>query len=169
MTDTTPTPATSEELAKLGKLIDKAKIGLVTTSNTDGHLVSRPMQVQQREFDGDLWFFTEDPSHKTDEVRVNPEVNVALESGKGWVSIAGTAAVVKDRTKIDELWNTGAQAWFKGGKDDPSVALLKVTAHTAEYWASDEPTPLILLKYVKATVTGGRPNVGESHTVSLDG
>ena len=169
MTDTTPTATTPDELEKLGKLIDKAKIGLITSLNADGHLVSRPMQVQEREFDGDLWFFTGDPSAKTDEIRANPQVNVALESGKGWVSVAGTAEVVKDRAKIDELWNTGAQAWFSGGKDDPNVALLKVTAHTAEYWASDEPTPLVLLKYAKAAVTGGRPNVGESHTVSLDG
>ena len=169
MTQTTPTPATSEELAKLGKLIDKAKIGLITTVSTDGHLVSRPMKLQEREFDGDLWFFTGDPSAKTDEVRANPQVNVALESGKGWVSVAGTAEVVKDRAKIDELWNTGAQAWFEGGKDDPNVALLKVTAHTAEYWATDKPTPAVLLSYLKAVVTGGRPDVGESHTVSLDG
>ncbi len=39
------------------------------------------MAVKERDFDGDLWFFTEDPSHKTDEVRTNPEVNVALEAG----------------------------------------------------------------------------------------
>ncbi len=43
-----------------------------------------------------------------------------------------------------------------------------MTAHTAEYWASDEPKPLILLKYAKAAATGGRPQVGESHVVSLD-
>lgn len=162
------TDATTDELQRLAKLIDKAKIGIITTVNLDGHLVSRPMQAQQREYDGDLWFFTEDPSHKTDEVRANPEVNVALESGKGWVSLAGTAQIVRDRAKIDELWNTGAQAWFKGGRDDPSVALLKVTAHTAEYWASDEPTPVVLLKYAKAAATGGRPHIGTSHTISLD-
>ena len=167
MTDAVPAP-TDDEMQQLTKLIDKAKIGLGTTMNTDGHLVSRPMQLQQRAFDGDLWFFTEDPSHKTDEVRANPEVNVALESGKGWVSLAGTAQVVRDAAKIDELWNTGAQAWFKGGREDPKVALMRVIVHTAEYWASDEPTPLVLLKYARAAVGGGRPNVGESHTVSLD-
>jgi general stress protein 26 len=161
--------ATQEELEQLGTLIGKSRIGIITTQNADGALVSRPMAVKEREFDGDLWFFTEDPSHKTDEVRANPQVNVALDSGKGWVSLAGEAEVVKDAAKIDELWDTGAEAWFTDGRDDPKVALLKVTAHTAEYWATDEPKPLVLLKYAKAAVAGGRPNVGEAHTVDLDG
>lgn len=157
-----------DQLQQLATLIDKAKIGIITTVNTEGHLVSRPMAIKEREFDGDLWFFTEDPSHKTDEVRAVPEVNVALESNKGWVSIAGTGEIVTDKSKIDELWDTGAAAWFEQGRDDPKVALLKVTAHTAEVWATDQPKPLILLKYAKAAATGGRPNVGESHVVSLD-
>lgn len=160
--------ATKEELEQLQSLIGKARIGIITTVNEEGHLVSRPMAVKEREFDGDLWFFTEDPSHKTDEIRSNPQVNVALESGKGWVSLAGRAEVVKDAAKIDELWDTGAQAWFEEGRGDPKVALLKVTAHTAEYWASDDPKPLVLLKYAKAAVTGGRPTIGEARIVDLD-
>jgi general stress protein 26 len=159
--------ASKEELDHLATLIGKARIGIITTVNEEGHLVSRPMAVKEREFDGDLWFFTEDPSHKTAEVRANPEVNVALESGKGWVSLAGTAEVVKDAAKIDELWDTGAEAWFSEGRSDPKVALLKVTAHTAELWATDEAKPLVLFKYAKAAVTGGRPNVGHSETVDL--
>ena len=160
--------ATKDEIEQLGSLIAKARIGIITTVNGDGHLVSRPMAVKEREFDGDLWFFTEDPSHKTEEVRANPQVNVALESGRGWVSLAGEASVVKDAAKIDELWDTGAEAWFTEGRDDPKVALLKVTAHSAEYWATDDPKPLVLLKYAKAAVTGGRPDVGEARTVDLD-
>ncbi|MGN6446488.1 pyridoxamine 5'-phosphate oxidase family protein [Amnibacterium sp.] len=161
--------ATQDETERLRALIDKARIGIITTVSADGQLVSRPMTLEQREFDGDLWFFTEDPSHKTDEVRANPQVNVALQSGKGWVSIAGEAHVVKDAAKIDELWDTGAEAWFEGGRDDPKVALLQVSARTAEYWASDDPKPVVLFKYAKAAVTGGRPDVGEARTVELDG
>lgn len=163
MTDTK-----KDQLDQLATLIDKAKIGIVTTVNPDGHLVSRPMAIKDRDFDGDLWFFTEDPSHKTDEVRAVPEVNVALESGSGWVSIAGTAEIVTDKTKIDELWDTAAGAWFEQGRDDPKVALLKVTAHTAEVWATNQPKPLVLLKYAKAAATGGRPQVGENHVIDLD-
>ena len=159
---------TTDEIERLRALIDKARIGIITTMDVDGHLVSRPMAVKEREFDGDLWFFTEDPSHKTREVRAHPQVNVALQSGNGWVSLSGEAQVVQDPAKIDELWDTGAEAWFTEGRNDPKVALLRVVAHTAEYWASDEPKPLVLFKYAKAAIGGGRPNVGEARTVDLD-
>jgi general stress protein 26 len=161
--------ATKDEIERIGAIVRKARVAIITTVNADGALVSRPMAVKERDFDGDLWFFTEDPSHKTDEVRANPQVNVALDAGGGWVSLAGDAEVVKDPAKIDELWDTGAEAWFTDGRNDPKVALLKVVAHTAEYWATDDPKPLVLLKYAKAAVTGGRPDVGEARTVDLDG
>lgn len=160
--------ATTDEIERLRVLIDKTRIGIITTTDADGHLVSRPMAVKERDFDGDLWFFTEDPSHKTAEVREHPQVNVSLQSGKGWVSLSGEAQVVHDPAKIDELWDTGAEAWFTDGRNDPKVALLRVVAHTAEYWSTDEPKPLVLFKYAKAAVTGGRPKVGEARTVDLD-
>jgi general stress protein 26 len=163
------THATKDELDRIGTLIESARTALLTTVDANGRLVSRPMAVQEREFDGDLWFFTEDPSHKTDEVRANPQVNVALESGKGWISISGTAEVVRDQARIDQLWSMSAQAWFEQGREDPAVALLKVTAHSAEFWTADEPRPLVLLKYAKAAVSGGHPQVGESRTVDLEG
>jgi general stress protein 26 len=163
-----PRMASEDETGRLKAIIAKARTAIITTVSADGQLVSRPMAMQHRDFDGELWFFTEDPSHKTAEVRVNPQVNVALDAGGGWVSIAGEAEVVKDQARIDDLWDTGAEAWFEQGRDDPKVALLKVVAHTAEYWAADTPKPLVLLQYAKAAVTGGRPDVGEARTLDLD-
>ncbi len=159
--------STDEEQQKVADLIEKAKVALVTTVAEDGSLVSRPLAVQQREFDGDLWFFTQDPSPKTDQVRANPQVNVAIEAGNGWLSVSGTASVTKDEAKIDELWNTGAQAWFEQGREDPAVALLKVEADTAEYWTAESPKVVTLAKYAKAAVTGGQPDIGDNAVVDL--
>ena len=159
--------ATAEDVETIADLVQKAPIALVTTVAEDGSLVSRPLAVQQREFDGDLWFFTEDPSAKTDQVRANDQVNVALQAGHGWLSISGRASVSKDPAKVDELWSTGAEAWFEQGRDDPAVALLRVEAQTAEYWTSRAPMVVTLAKYAKAAVTGGRPDVGESKVVEL--
>ena len=163
----TEQPADAADEQTIENLIKKASIALVTTVAEDGSLVSRPLALQQREFDGDLWFFTEDPSAKTDQVRANDQVNVALEAGHGWLSISGRGSVSKDAAKIDELWNTGAEAWFEQGRDDPAVALLRVEARTAEYWTSKAPMIVTLAKYAKAAVTGGRPDVGESKVVEL--
>ena len=160
-------PATTEDEQTIEKLVAKASIALVTTVAEDGSLVSRPLAVQQREFDGDLWFFTEDPSPKTAQVRANDQVNVAIQAGHGWLSISGRGSVSQDQAKIDELWNTGAEAWFEGGRQDPAVALLRVQAVTAEYWTAKAPMIVTLAKYAKAAVTGGRPDIGTSKVVEL--
>lgn len=161
------TTPTVEEIEKVSKLIEGARIALVTSVGEEGQLVSRPLAMQDREFDGTLWFFTQDPSPKTQQVKENDQVNVALQVDKGWVSIAGTATVSHDRAMIDELWNRHAEAWFENGKDDPSVALLKVKADTAEYWTIESNKVVSAVKYAKAIVTGDQPDIGDNATIKL--
>ncbi|BDI22618.1 pyridoxamine 5'-phosphate oxidase family protein [Herbiconiux sp. L3-i23] len=161
------TSATQEEIAEIGKLVKGGRIGLLTTIDEDGRLLSRPLAAVDTEFDGDLWFIVADDSHKVHQIENDPQVNVSFESGKGYVSIAGTASLVKDPAKIDEYWTAAAEAWFEDGRDDPHVALLKVQADSAEYWSSIDPKPVILLKYAKAAITHTSPNVGENNSVDL--
>lgn len=155
-----------EGMKELIKIVKDADIAILTTVNAQGQLVSRPLAVQETEFDGDLWFFTEDPSPKADEIRANPQVNVSISSGKGYLSIAGTATLTKDRSKIDELWSASVKPWFDG-KDDPSVALIKVDARTAEYWALDKPALAKGFEIAKGMVTGERPDMGRNEVVDL--
>ena len=167
--DTTSSPVTaasSDEIERIAALVKGAKSAFLTTVNSDGQLVSRPLAIQDVPFDGSLWFFTQDPTDKTTEIGANPQVNASMESGKGFLSIAGRASVVHDQAKIDELWNTSTEAWFPDGKDD-TIALVKVEADSAEYWATDDPKPLILLKVAKAAVTGGQPDIGDNKTVTM--
>ncbi len=159
--------ANQEEIATVAELIKASRIALLTTVNDHGQLTSRPLAVQEVEFDGDLWFFSQDPSDKTTEIAANPQVNVSLESGKGYVSIAGTAEIVHDAAKIDELWSKRVEAWFPEGKEDPTIALIKVHADAAEYWSTDDPKPVIFFKVAKAAVTGGQPDIGENKTIDL--
>lgn len=158
---------TVEEIDKVSKLVESARTALVTSVNSEGQLVSRPLAMQQREFDGTLWFFTQDPSPKTEQVAANDQVNVALQVDDGWVSVAGTASVSRNQVMIDELWNRHAEAWFEGGKDDPSVALLRVKADTAEYWTIESGKLVSAIKYAKAIVTGDRPDIGDNATIEL--
>ncbi len=161
------TTATQKEIDDIGELVGKSKIAVLTTVGEDGRLLSRPLAVVERDFDLSVWFFVSDESHKVHQIEANPQVNVSFESGAGYLSLAGRASLVTDRNLIDEYWNAGAEAWFVDGKDDPHVALLRVTAESAEYWANTDPKPVALLKYAKAIVTDSRPDTGENHSVDL--
>lgn len=158
---------TQEETDTVKKLIESARIALVTTVGPEGQLLSRPLAMQDRDFDGDLWFFTQHPSPKTEQVQANNQVNVGLQNDNDYLSVAGTATVSRDRAMIDELWNAHAAAWFENGKDDPSVALLRVHADSAEYWTVDSPKVVSLVKYAKAIATGTQPDIGDNATVEF--
>ena len=159
--------ASDEDMKTIAALVRGAKVAMLTTMAEDGEHHSRPLAVQEVEFGGELWFFTQDPSDKVQQIGEHPKVNAAMQSGKGFLSIAGTAEIVHDRDRVDEFWSPSVEAWFPGGKDDPTVALIRVRPSSAEFWASDEPGVVSAFKIVRAKFTGNRPDIGENKTVEL--
>ena len=157
-----------ESIEKLNGLIKDVEIAMLTTMD-DGVLRSRPMQTQEAEFNGDLWFFTSSDTHKTDEIEKDNRVNVAYSSPSDntYVSVSGTASLVSDREKIEELWNPILTAWFPKGLDDPTLVLLKVSVEQAEYWNSTSSAVVKLVGFVKAIVTGQPAGGGDHGKVNL--
>jgi general stress protein 26 len=128
---------TDLDLKKLRDLIKNIEFCMLTTIDDDGSLRSRPMSTnRQVEANGDLWFFIYASSHKVAEVNRHHQVNVSFSAPdrQCYVSLSGTAELVQDRAKIQELWLPELKAWFPQELDEPDIALLKVTASKAEYW-----------------------------------
>jgi general stress protein 26 len=160
----------SDDIKKLYEMIKDIRIAMMTTAEPDGTLRSRPMATQQTEFDGDLWFFTGASSGKVDEVQADRHVNIsyAAPDDNRYVSVSGTAQLVRDRAKMEELWNPFLKAWFPKGLDDPDIALLKVHVTEAEYWDSPSGAIVHLVGFVKAVATGQRAKGGENEKLKLD-
>ena len=144
------------DIEKLAGLIKDVKIAMLTTVDHDGSLRSRPMATQKAKFDGTLWFFTHASSPKIDEVDQTHEVNLSYASpdDNTYVSVSGTAQLVRDAAKSKELWNPILKAWFPKGLDDPDQALLHVNVNKAEYWDSPSSTMVHIAGFVKAIATG---------------
>lgn len=158
-----------ESIKKLGELIEDIDFAMLTTIDTDGVLRSRPMSTQKAEFDGTLWFFTSDQTHKTEEIEKDNRVNASYSKPEDnvYVSTSGTASISKDRAKMEELWNPILKAWFPKGLEDPHICLLKVNVEQAEYWDSPSSTLVQIAGFVKAMVTGQRAEGGENEKISL--
>lgn len=160
-------PTHEEAVAKVGELLRDHHLAMLTTVDADGALVSRPMGVQDVEFDGDLWFFTALDSHKVAEIRAGSPANAAFAGSSSWLSVSGTAEVVKDTAKARELWGPVAEAWFPDGPETPNLGLIKLHADTAEYWDSPGGRLATVISLVKAKVTGEAYDGGENATVDL--
>ncbi len=131
-------------------LIKDIDIAMLTTVSEEG-LVSRPMRTQDIEFDGNLWFLTKKDSDKFHELLRNRHVNVAY-MGKSYVSIRGDAELVDDRKKIAQFWNPMYEQLLETTVDDPNLVLIKVDAHTAEYW--DTGNSFKMVKFMLSRMLG---------------
>lgn len=159
----------TEDIKKLGELIEGIEFAMLTTVEPDGSLHGRPMATQQVKFDGDLYFFTHASSPKAVEIEHESKVNVAYADPENqkYVSISGTARLSRDRKKMEELWTPELNVWFKDGLDDPDLALLKVTVEQAEYWDSPSSKVARVYGYVKAIVTGQTDAIGENKKINM--
>jgi general stress protein 26 len=164
------TQARTGDLEKLREMIKDIDFCMLTTIDEQGDPHSRPMSSNgDIDPNGELWFFTAASSHKVDEVERSPKVNVSFADpgNQRYVSVTGVAQLVRDRQKIDELWRPEFKMWFPGGKDDPEVALLRVSLEKGEYWDSPSSTIGFALKFVTSLVTGKQPEFGENRKVDL--
>ncbi len=162
MTDTTA----HQSLSTLVELTKESRFVMLTTTDADGHLVSRPMSRQDVDLDADLWFIATKDSRKVEHIRANPIVGVTIASQKSWVSISGRAEIVDDLARLKEYWSTFAEAWIPEGREDPNAILIHVDAETAEYWDSPGGRVASLISLVKSKATGEPYDGGDHATVT---
>jgi len=148
------------DLKKLRKLIKGARVAMLTTVSPDGTLRSRPMATLKAPFEGDVWFFTRATTSKADEIRDNDHVNVSFSDGDDnrYLSISGTASLVRDKDRLEQLWSGRLKNWFPDGKKDPDLALLRVRVDRADYWDAKTAAMVHLGGLVRSSM-GGDPTV----------
>lgn len=71
-----------------------------------------------------------------------------------YLVVNGEAEIILDKVKIEELWTPVAKIWFKEGKDDPNISVIKVKPTTAYYWDIDRNRMINFLKMVASVATG---------------
>jgi general stress protein 26 len=153
----------------LANKIKSIRVAMMTTEEPDGTLHSRPMATQDREFDGYLWFFTLASAPKVGEVEQHRQVNLSYTKPEDnlFVSVSGTAELVRDRQKIQEFWRPFYRPWFPKGEDDPDLALLKVDVQNAEYWDAPAGRMGTLYMAAKKMATGDKGMAGENRKLDI--
>ncbi|HEY0898362.1 MAG TPA: pyridoxamine 5'-phosphate oxidase family protein [Sphingobacteriaceae bacterium] len=158
----------SQGLEKLKELAENVKVCMLCTKHRD-HLDSKPMSTISVDEAGDIWFFTEEFTEKVEQVEKDPQVCLAYSdpSKNSYLSVTGTASVINDKSKMEQLWNPILKAWFPQGLETPGIALLKVTPAHAEYWDSSSNKMVNFYKIIKAAVGGDKFDGGEHGKITL--
>ena len=152
-------------------MVKDIKYTMMTTRNGENHLHSCPMNTTETSIGAkEIWFIGHKPSETVDNIKQNPEVNLAYvtqESDK-YLSISGTAELVEDEEKLNELWSVMYNAYFEQGKEDPMVQLIKVVPHGAGCWANGNAiTSAVKMAAAALTDNAVEKSLGENFSTKL--
>ncbi|SEI82386.1 General stress protein 26 [Dyadobacter koreensis] len=157
-----------EAIQKLKSLVEDIRFCMYTTCE-NGKIESRPMTTLDVDSEGNAWFFTSRQTEIGSETE-NGESVTLIYSHPGdntYLSVSGTASIVHDEAKKEELWSPLSKAWFPEGKDDPNLVVLKVTTEEAAYWDSPSSKMVVFFSMVKAAVTGHQSDPGDHGKLDL--
>ena len=159
-----------EAIEKLKSLVDDIIICLFCTDlKTDDGSTCSPMSAIKVCDQGNIWFFSEKDSDKNKVIASDKNVQLFFshpEKGS-YLVVNGEAQIILDKTKVVELWTPVAKIWFKEGKDDPNISIIKVTPTTAYYWDTDGNRMINFIKMVASVVTGKNFVDGEEGSITL--
>ncbi|MCJ1398223.1 BLI-3 blue-light-inducible Bli-3 protein [Xylographa trunciseda] len=163
-------PSLKEKVQDLVAFMEKCKFAMMTTRiGSSGLLVSRCMALAAKEGGGiDLLFHTNTESGKTDDLKSDPQINIAFLNSSGeWASVSGEAIITTDRDTIRKYYSPALKAWVgdlgdgkhDGGPEDPRIGMIAVKAVTATYAITNQSFLSRSLEVTKGMVTGSAPNV----------
>ena len=160
-----------QHIDKIAELIKDVKFAMMTTVTHEGHLHACPMTTSETDLTAkEIWFIGDKKTETVADIKNNPQVNLsyACQQDKDYVSINGTAELVDDADKLNELWSPIYNAFYEHGKEDADIQLIKVVPNGAEYWLSGN-TVVNMFKMTAAAVQDGKTaeKLGENHSVTF--
>ncbi|MBX3565490.1 MAG: pyridoxamine 5'-phosphate oxidase family protein [Sphingomonas sp.] len=142
----------AKTLAEIAEMMRDIDFAMLSTHSDGGTIASRPMSNNRDvEYDGDNWFFSMEDTRLVDDIRANPKVALGFQGKAGllkmkpvFVSIEGTASIIKDKALFEEHWTKDLSLWFEQGVDTPGLVLIKVHGERAHYWDGEDQGDLQL-------------------------
>ena len=108
------------------------------------------MAAQGVDDEGNLWFFSGLDSDKNKEIKQDNHVQLFFSdpSKSSYLVVNGEAHEVIDQEKFEKYWSPLVKTWFKEGKEDPNLSLIKVVPTNSYYWDVDGNRMINFLKMI---------------------
>jgi general stress protein 26 len=145
-------------------------IGTCMLNTTDGpRLRARPMRAFVRSGQNVIHFITARTTDKPEEVAANPHVCLTFidKGANTYIALSGMIHANEDRETLRSLWSRAEDAYFTGGAEDPDALLLTFTPERGEYWDAPSNPVVMAIEFIRASVTGDKPSLGENAEVSM--
>jgi general stress protein 26 len=160
---------TAAGVDRVWTLINEIPVAMVVTHDgRGGNMRARPMAIRPAELEGAIYFLTDVDAGKSEEVRRNDTICLALADTKNqkYVSITGHGEIIDDQERIKEFWSIYDKAFWPD-QSDPRIRILRVTPESAEFWEGAGAV-VTAVKLVAASVSGERMTLGKNEKVGFD-
>jgi general stress protein 26 len=115
----------------------KPMVMLGIVGNRDGH--TQPMTAQFEGRLGPIWFFAgkDDDLYHLAGSGARAIMSYTAPGHDLYASVHGPVFQEDNRKVVDRFWTPLLAAWYKGGKDDPNLALLRFEPESAKIWLAE--------------------------------
>lgn len=156
--------ADPDVIDRIWKLADSLDPCMLVTRDGDGQRV-RPVFARVRRDEGLIYILTDTKGVKLDQIAANPAVSLAFSDirANDYAVIDGTARILDDTGKAEDLWRTSDQSFWKS-PDNPDLRIIAVEPTGAELW--DGSNLLVTgAKMLAERIAGAKVELVENATV----
>jgi general stress protein 26 len=159
--------AEQDKIDRVWDIIEKVGVGMLTTRFSCG-LRARPLEARPDREMGIIWFLADSRSNKDNEIGAEPDVGLVFidPEDKAYLSITARAQVQRDNATAKRIWKTTDKMWWDG-PEDPNLRVLRIDPQLAELWDGPSNRAVAVYEFVKARITGEKPNLGENRKVTV--
>lgn len=144
-------------IEKLKELVEEIKVCLFSTAlKHDDWGSIRPMTALEIDGKGNIWFLSDIDSEKNKAIIKNNIVQLyfAHPAQSSYLVVNGEAEIITNQNKINDLWSPIGSIWFKEGKTDPNISVIKVNTKNAYYWDVEGNRMVNCFKFLASVVLG---------------
>lgn len=138
-------------LAEVSKKMRDIDFAVLFTRASNGALAGRPMSNNgEVEYEGVSYFFAYAHTRTAQDIEHDATVALSYTGAKGllgkppiFITIEGTASLVRDKTQFAAHWTKGLERWFPQGVDTAGLVLIKVQGNRIHYWDGENDGEII--------------------------
>jgi general stress protein 26 len=139
--------------------IEKHQTGMLGIGGGAPHH-TQPMTAFAEPETGEIWFFSRDDTELVQEIGAGVSAVFVFQQKDVQACLAGRLSLHRDPARIDRYWNAVIAAWYPDGKEDPHLALIRMTLDDAQVWISQAGPARFAWEIAKANATHRAPDLG---------
>jgi general stress protein 26 len=152
--------------SRVWEIIRDTSICMFVTTSGKG-LRARPLDARPDSAEEVIYFLTDIRGSKDDEIAADSKVCLVFtdEKAKAYLSITGTASVMKSAALAKKFWKKADEVWWPDRERDPNLRVIRVEPAYAELWDGPADPKVASREFALARATGKKPNLGENRKV----